>query len=80
MSSKEELTDYKQKVRIDVSGQTLTLTCITRVKVMICMKTCNDPTVITDILPQAVPRKISIENQFLTKALKVIFKKSGIQI
>ena len=37
------------------------------------LKIWNDPTVITDILPQPVSRKTPIEVGFLTKVLKVIF-------
>ena len=53
--------------------KTLTLTCKTQVKVTLLMKTWNDPTVNTNILPQAVSRKTPIEHQFLTKVLKDLF-------
>ena len=53
--------------------ETWTLTCKTRVKVTILMKTWNDPTVITVILPQPVSHKTIIKRAFLTKVLKYIF-------
>ena len=62
-------------MRIEVFGKTLTLTCKLHIKVTILMKTWNDPTVITVILPQPVSRKTPIEVQFLTKVLKRIFPK-----
>ena len=55
--------------------ETWTLTCKLHVKVTFFMKTWNDPTVITVILPQAVSGKTPIEVQFLTKVLKRIFPK-----
>jgi hypothetical protein len=57
------------------SGKTWTLICKTRVKVTLLMKTWNDPTVITVILPQPVWLETPIKVQFLTKVLKVIFSK-----
>ena len=60
-------------MKIMVFMKTWTLTFRTQVKVTLLMKTWNDPTVNTNILPQAVSRKTPIENQFLTKVLKVIF-------
>ena len=62
-------------MKIEVFGVTWISTCKTRVKVIILMKTWNDPTVITVILPQPVSRKTPIEVQFLTKVLKRIFPK-----
>ena len=44
-------------------------------KLFCLMKTWNDPTVITVILPQAIPHKPIIKVEFLTKALKSIFPK-----
>ena len=43
------------------------------------LKTWNDPTVNTNILPQAVSRKKTPEVQILTRVLKVNFGKSGTQ-
>ena len=67
-------------MKIIVFQKTWTLTCKTPVKVTFFMKICNDPTVITDILPQPVSRKTPIEVQFLTKVLEVIFQKSGTHV
>ncbi len=60
-------------MKIKVFMKTWTLTCKTRVKVTLLMKTWNDPTVITNILPQAVSRKTPIEDQFLTEVWNVFF-------
>ena len=62
-------------MEIDVFRETWTLTCKLFVKVTFFMKTWNDPTVITDILPQTISRTTPIEVQFLTKVLKRIFPK-----
>ena len=62
-------------MKIEVFGKTLTFTCKTQVKVTLLMKTWNDPTVITVILPQPVSHKPIIEVRFLTKVLKSIFPK-----
>ena len=62
-------------MKIEVFGKTWTLTCKIRVEVTILMKTWNDPTVITVILPQPVSHKTPIKVQFLTKVLKSIFPK-----
>ena len=62
-------------MKIEVFGKTWTLTCKIQVKVTILMKTWNDPTVITVILPQPVWLETPIEVQFLTKVLKRIFPK-----
>ena len=62
-------------MEIDVFRETWTLTCKLHIKVTIFMKTWNDPTVITVILPQPVWLETPIEVQFLTKVLKVIFSK-----
>ena len=56
-------------MKIQVFGEIWTLTCKTRVKVTLLMKTWNDPTVITDILPQAVPHKTVIKVGFGTEVL-----------
>ena len=60
-------------MKIKVFMNTWTLTRKTRVKVTLLMKIWNDPTVNTNILPQAVSSKTPIENQFLTKVLEVFF-------
>ena len=64
-----------REMKIRVFQKTLTLTCKTQVKVMILMKTWNDPTVITDILPYTISHKPMIEVQFLTEVLKYISPK-----
>ena len=53
-------------MKIKVFGKTWTLTCKTQVKVTLLMKHLNDPTVITDILPQSVSVKTIIKVEFLT--------------
>ena len=60
-------------MKIDGFQKMLTLTRKTRVKVIIFVKTRNDPRVITVISPQAVSHKPIIKMQFLTKVLKSIF-------
>ena len=62
-------------MKIMVFWKTLTLTCKTRVKVTHLMKSWNDPTVNTSILPQVVWLETPIEVQFSTKVLKRIFPK-----
>jgi hypothetical protein len=62
-------------MRIKVFGKTWTLTCKLHIKVTNLLKTWNDPTVNTHILPQAVSRKTILEVQFLTKVLNSIFPK-----
>lgn len=57
--------------------ETWTLTCGTRVKVMIFIKTWHDPTVITDVSPQSISRKTPIEVKILTKVLKSVFSSMG---
>jgi len=59
-------------MKIDGFQKMLTLTRKTRVKVIIFVKTRNDPRVITVILPQTVSHKPIIKIQCLTKVL--IFK------
>ena len=53
-----------------------TLICKTPIKVTLFMKTWNDPTVITVILPQTIWLQTPIKVQFLTKVLKVKSSKS----
>ena len=55
--------------------KTWTLTCKLHIKGTIFMKTWNDPTVITVILPQPVWLETPIKVVCLTKVLKVIFSK-----
>jgi len=55
--------------------KTWTLTCKLHIKGTIFMKTWNDPTVITVILPQPVWLETPIKVKCLTKVLKVIFSK-----
>ena len=60
-------------MKIKIFMKIWTFTFKTRVKVTLSMKTWNDPTVITDTLPQAVSHQTPIENQFLAKVFKVLF-------
>ena len=60
---------------IHVLRKTLTLTCKMLIKVTISVQTWNDPTVIRDILPQAVSFKLITKVQFLRKVLKSSFPK-----
>ena len=53
--------------------ETWTLTCKTRVKVTLLMKTWNDPTVITNILPQADSHKTILKVGFCTTVLICTF-------
>ena len=62
-------------MEIGVFGEILTLTCKTLVKVTCFMKTWNDPTVNTNILPQMVSHKTIIKVYVLTKVLNSIFPK-----
>ena len=62
-------------MKIIVFRKTWTLTCKLRVKVTFFMKTWNDPTVITVILPQPVSHKPIIKVEFLTEVSISIFSK-----
>ena len=66
---------FKQINKIMVFGRTWTLTCKMPIKVMICLRTWNDSTVITDILPHPVSHKTTTKVYLLTKGLKSIFSK-----
>ena len=55
---------WTEEMKIEIFGEILTLTCKTRVKVTFVMKTWNNPTVITHILPQLVSHKPMNKNQF----------------
>ena len=72
---KKQIHCLNRENKIKVFGKTWTLTCKTRVEVTLLMRTWNDPTVITVILPQLVSHKPIIKVQFLTKVLKSIFPK-----
>ena len=75
LSSKEKSIVQTKEMRIEVFGKTWTLTCKLHIKITFFMKTWNDPTVTTHILPQTVPRKTIIKVKFLTNMLKSIFFK-----
>ena len=63
-------------MEIYVFDKTSTLTCRTHVKVTLLMKTCNVPTVITDILPQAVSHKPIMKSFFEQKCSFLIFQQT----
>ena len=64
-------------MEIEVFEKALTLTCKTHVKRTFFVKTWNDPTVITGILPQTVPRETIIKVKCLTKVLESIFRQNS---
>ena len=69
LSSKEKYIVQRKKLKICALWTIMTLTCKTHVEVAIYMKTWNDPTVITDILPQTVPLKHIIKVELWTRVL-----------
>ena len=80
LSSKEKSIVWTKKMEIDVLGKTWTLTCKTLIKVTCFMEPWNDPTVVTDILPQPVSRKTPIEVQFLTNVLESTFSDKPVNL
>ena len=62
-----------ENMKIKVFRGTWTLSCNTLVTVMNFMNTWNDPTVITDILPQTISPKTQITVQFLPKVMNIVF-------
>ena len=77
MSSKEKEIDSTETKEIANFWKTKTLICKTHSKITYFMKICNDPTVIADILPQAVLDKTTTTVQLLTEVLKFIYPNSG---
>ena len=70
-------TSFEQrKCKNVVSAKSWTMTCKTHVKVTCCMKTWNDPTVITDILPQTIPRKTIIKVSVWQKCWNPCFRQT----
>jgi hypothetical protein len=74
MSSKEELIVSTEKMKIKVFCKICSSVWNTHIKVTVSVKTWNDPTFITHMLPQTVSHKNTIQAKCLAKLLLCNFR------